>query len=489
MNRYRLFDHRLLIIVIITIGWFAGCSPKSKLKPNILWILAEDLSQDLNCYGNSLVKTPVLDRLAKDGTRFTNVFTTAAVCTPSRTALATGMYQTSINAYHMRYPDSLKNPLPASVLPINELFRRNGYQTANIKDKPGTGKTDWSFQSEYEKYDCDSWDQLDGEKPFFAVVNLRLTHRPFEKDHENPIDPNLVTLPPYYPDHTVARTDWAAYLESVQLLDRQVAMVLDEIGKRGWKDNTIVIFFSDHGRPFTRAKTFLYDSGVEIPLIISCPDGLGWEMYLPKGSISDELISAIDLSATSLSFAGISRPENMQGRIIAGPKKDEPRAFVYGASDRIGEVYFKSRSVRSDRFKYIKNYHHGLSVNEASTAYRKAMHPIYQLMDIMAERGQLDDIQQQLVVPQAEEELYDIQADPYEINNLINDPAHKPELIAMQKQLAMWQKETIDYGMKNDIEELAAAFSEYGKQSNENYALKAATLREEIIRQIDHSDQ
>jgi len=236
------------VIAILSFLLLSTCvnrSPEAETpSPNILWILAEDLSPDLGCYGNALVHTPNVDNLARLGVRFTQVFVTAPACTPSRTALATGMYQTAIDAHHMRYPDELRNPLPEPVLPLNELMRRQGYQTANIEDHPGTGKDDWSFRSPVADYDVRHWDSLSAEKPFFAVVNLRLTHRPFERDTLRPVDPDRVEVPPYYPDHPVARRDWAHYLETVQVMDRQVGQVLAELEQRGFADNTIVFFFS-----------------------------------------------------------------------------------------------------------------------------------------------------------------------------------------------------------------------------------------------------
>jgi len=472
------------IAVIFALGLCHCNSPKKVIKPNILWIVAEDLSQDLGCYGNTLVNTPALDNLAQNGVRFTNVFTTAPICTPSRTALATGMYQTAINAYHMRYPDELKNSLQENVLPINELLRQNGYQTLNIKDKPGTGKTDWSYKSDKAAYDYQSWDQLVEDKPFFAVVNLRLTHRPFERDENNPIDQEQVKLPPYYPDHDVAKKDWGAYLESLQLLDKQVNGILSELEIRGWSDNTIVCFFSDHGRPFTRGKSFLYDSGLKIPLIIKSPERLDWTEYLPKGTVNDQLISAIDISATTLSMVGINKPGNMQGRVVLGENKETPREYVFGAIDRVGEVFLKSRSVRSDTYKYIKNYHHDFSVNSASTAYRKAAHPIYHLLDILGERNQLDSIQRNLILPLPEEELYNIEVDPFEVVNLATDPDHQEELKRMRERLKTWQEATTDYGMQEDSPELIRAFEEYGKMSRAKVEAKTGKLRAEVLEEV-----
>ena len=481
MTISNLFRGFVLVLFLVS-----GCKqPAEEAQPNILWILAEDLSPDLGCFGQTQVKTPVLDQLAAEGVRFTNVFTTAGICTPSRTALAVGMHQTSINAHHMRYPTQMRNALPEGVLPVNEIFRRNGYQTANIKDGVGTGKTDWSFKSDYSAYDHNSWEELDSEKPFFAVVNLRLTHRPFEKDEKNPINPDEVKVPPYYPDHPVARQDWADYLESAQLMDDQVGEVLKVLEEKGWSENTIIYFFSDHGRPFTRGKSFLYDSGIEIPLIIKSPSGLKWNDYLPNGSINDQLLSSLDIVATSLSMAGIPKPAQLQGSIFLGENVEAKRDFIYATANRSGEVFFKSRAVRSNQYKYIRNYNNGFSVNEASTAYRKANHPIYHLLNILAERDELDVAQRQLTLPLSEEELYDITSDPFEIRNLAGDPAFEKELQAMRDRLSEWQKETTDYGMQEDPEALAEAFEVYGKESFEKNEKRILEQRARVLQQIN----
>jgi uncharacterized sulfatase len=476
---------RFSVFIFFALFVFFSCIEKKKSTPNIIWIVAEDLSPDLGCYGNTLVKTPETDALARSGMRFTNVFTTAPVCTPSRTALATGMYQTTINAHHQRYSEELKNPLPGSILPLNEIFRRGGYQTANIKDVPGTGKTDWSFKSEYAEYDHSRWDDIENDKPFFAVVNLRLTHRPFEHDTIHPVDPKKVELPPYYPNHLVARNDFANYLESVQLMDRQVSMVLDKIREMGWYENTIVIFFGDHGRPFPRAKTFLYDSGLKIPLIISCPENLKWNDYLPKGTVNSQMISSIDISATSLSIAGIPKPDYMQGRVIFGPDKEAPREYIYSAMDRMGEIHFRSRTVRSPRIRYIRNYNNGFSVNAASTANWKATSPIFHLLEILGERNQLDSVQKNLVLPLPYEELYNIQTDPFELVNLVADSAFNHELENMRKQLEVWQEESKDFGLLEDSPELVKYFNEYGIQSEALNGPAAEKMRKDVLNELN----
>lgn len=459
-------------------------------KPNILWILAEDLSPDLGCYGHPIVYTPILDSLAAIGVRFTSMFTTAPVCTPSRTALATGMYQTTLNAHHMRYPEELKNDLPEEVIPLNELLRREGYQTANIIDPPGKGKEDWSFRSDIAHYDVNHWDEIKDDRPFFAVVNLRLTHRPFERDTLFPIDPADVEIPPYYPDHTVSRQDWKQYLETVQVMDREVGQVIQTLRRKNWTQNTIIFFFSDHGRPMTRAKNYHYDSGNHIPLIIHCPQKLKWEEHLPVGTIQPDLLSAIDITATTFAITGGEKPNWMQGRVFAGPQKEAERTHIYCASNRIGGTFFNTRSVRSHTYKYIRNFRHDFSVNSSATAYRKQMHPIYHLLNIYDEMGKLSSTQRALVEPMPEELLFNVKKDSFEIYNLASNPAYAEVLEKMRAELRNWQQETKDHGMKEDSDAIIQAFENYKRSSHETRADKIQAneeiVRASILQQRDH---
>lgn len=463
--------------------WFG--IPAKKGPPNILWIIAEDLSPDLACYGHSLVKTPNIDALAARGVRFTQAFVTAPACTPSRTALATGMYQTSINAHHMRYPDDLRHELPAPVTPLNELLRKQGYQTANIKDKLGKGKTDWSFRSDQAYYDTNHWDSLSRDQAFFVVVNLRLTHRPFERDTVNPIDPAKVYIPPYYPDHSVSRRDWAAYLETVQLMDQQVGEVLRELNRRGLAENTIVFFFSDHGRPMTRAKNYHFDAGTHIPLIMVSPEGLGWSNTLPPGTVDHRLLSAIDLTATTVAIAGAQKPDWMQGRVLLGEQTEPERSYVFCASDRIGESHFKTRSVRSKRYKYIRNFNRDFSINGSATAYRRQMHPIYHLINIYGEKSWLGPNQISLVESMPKEYLFGLNADPLEMHSLASDPRKAKLLAKMRRELANWQARTRDYGMEEDSEAIIKTFEEYGKQSSTSRAAKIKAMEQSVRDEIE----
>lgn len=490
MNKH-LFKALLSLFLLISI-WSCDSTDKKVAektekdqRPNILWIIAEDLSPDLPCYGYEGVLTPTLDKLAAKGMRFETAFTTAPVCAPSRSALAVGMYQTAINAHHMRYPDELKNDLPEGVVPVTEIFRRNGYQTALFKGGPANYKTDWSFATPYTEYDASNWSEFSKDKPFFAYFNLKLTHRPFVQDTINPIDPATVKVPPYYPNHQVAKEDFADYLESLQILDQQVEYVLNGLEENGFSDNTIVIFFGDHGRPMTRAKNNLYDAGMQIPLIMAAPPSSKWASVLPKGSTNKQLVSAIDITATSLEFAGIKKPEYMHGRVLFGENKEPERTAVFCALDRIGESNYKSRAVRTDKWKYIKNYNRDKSINELATAYRQAMHPIFHLLNIYEEKGLLTPEQEALVRPMPEEELYDLENDPFEINNLISEANHADKVKELKAKLEEWQTTYPDFGMQEDSEGLKKVFAGYGVKSGAKYKERIENLEMEIRKKIE----
>ena len=249
-------------------------------RPNIMWILSEDISPDLSCYGTPAVQTPNLDKLAREGIRFTNAYTTSPVCSPSRSAMITGMYQTSIGAHHHRSHRSDGYTLPEPVQPITEYFRRAGYFTANVTTAApgvrGSGKTDFNFKTTNKPFDGSDWNQRKDGQPFFAQLSISMTHRGghwknLRQKLDNPVDPAEVKLPPYYPDHPIARDDWATYLNSIQVMDGYVGKILKRLDDEGLANNTVVIFIGDHGRCHVRGKQWLYDGGIHIPLIVRWP--------------------------------------------------------------------------------------------------------------------------------------------------------------------------------------------------------------------------
>lgn len=437
--------------------------PAAADKPNILWIIAEDMSPDLGCYGNKLVTTPHLDQLAADGMLFERAFTTGPACSPSRTSLATGVYQTTLGAYHMRYSKELLPPLPAPVKLLPVLLREQGYFTGNIKEvcETGTGKDDFLFQTDQKPWDTRSWDELIKHQPFFGQINFSESHRSFKRNKTSPISTEKITLPPYYPDHAVSREDWAGYLEEINTADEHVGRILKQLEQDGLADNTIVCFIGDHGRPMIRAKNWLYDSGSQVPLIIHFPKDTKKPARYKAGSRNSELIVAIDLVAETLLMAGIEIPDWMQGRSIL-QEDSKPRKAVYTAVDRIGNIDSCSRAVRTDRFKYIRNFKRPGSVNECSTYYRRTTHPIYHLLRIMNERGELNPVQQQLLKRIPEEELYDLEKDPFETVNLIGNPAFTETHKTLRSDLDVWIKNSGDKGLAKDSPAIVEHFRNYG---------------------------
>lgn len=456
---------RKAIIFVSALGIaLLSINVQARNRPNILWIVSEDMSLDQGCYGNSLVKTPVIDKLACEGMRFINMFTTAAVCSPSRTALATGMYQTSIGAMHMRYSEELMPELPNGVKTIEHILKENGYQTLGI------GKDDYLFRVKDKSFEYDNLDSLNKDKPFFAKVNSSFTHRDFKRDINQPVDVSLVQLPPYYPDASPIREDWAAYLENVQLLDNEVKVILDSFEKRGLLENTIIFFFSDHGRPFLRGKYWTYDSGIHIPFIVYFPKGMITPEGFIPGASNEQMLSSIDISATTLALAGIKKPEYMQGRVFLGAESESERQYIFSSIDRISGSFFKTRAVRSKKYKYIKNFNNGRSVLEFTTEYAKAKYPDYQVVSILDNFNKLDDVQKTLITPLLPEELYDIENDPFEMNNLAYKNDFQDIRKKMETILSDWIEETDDKGFLPDSPEIQKHFIDFKTISKERYA-------------------
>lgn len=470
--------YKTILTVAFLLIFSSSVFSEKNTPPNILWIVSEDMSQDQACYGNNLVKTPTLDRLANEGMRFTNMFTVAGVCSPSRTALATGMHQNSIGAMHMRYSDELMKLLPDGIKTIAHILEENGYQTM------GVNKDDYMFNLNKSSFQHKTVDEIEKGKPFFAKVNSFYTHRIFKKDTINPIDPSKVELPPYYPNVRPLLEDWALYLENIQLLDNEVNNILEDFEKRGLLENTIIFFLSDHGRPTLRGKYWMYDSGIRIPFIIHIPKGMKLPKGFKPGTVSNQLLSSIDISATTLMLAGVKKPDYMQGKVFLGEKTEPEREYIFGSIDRIGGIYFKTRAVRSKKYKYIKNFNNSWSILECSTEYRKARLPYYNTISILDNYNKLNEVQKTLVNPMPLEELYDLENDPNEINNL----AYKNEFQDVRKKyesiLMNWIKEIDDKGFYPDSPEIQKHFIDYRTANKEMYREERLKSYLEIEKQL-----
>lgn len=415
-------------------------------QPNILWIYGEDLSPDLACYGTSAVNTPNIDRLAEEGTRFSNAFVTCPVCSPSRSALITGTYQTHFDAHNHR--SNRDKPLRADMKLITDCFREAGYFTSNNPGPPYNrrGKTDFNFHRE-NPFDGIDWSERAEGQPFYSQINIPDTHRVFKPDPERPIDPDDVELPSYYPDHPLIRKDWSLYLESIQILDKKVGQILDRLDEEGLTDNTIVFFISDHGRAHIRCKQFLYDGGIHIPLIVR------WPNNIDAGVVSDELVSGVDFMPTSLSLTGIDIPSYVQGQIFLGADSTS-RDAIFAARDRCDGTDDRIRCIRTKDYKLIRNYRPEFPYMQFN-GYKKLQYPLWTLIHILAEKGELTQAQQHfLEQTRPEEELYDLKDDPYEVNNLADNKKYDVVRNDLSNQLDTWIEATGDMGETPESDEV-----------------------------------
>jgi arylsulfatase A-like enzyme len=440
-----------------------GGAARAADRPNILWLIAEDFGPELGCYGTPQVWTPNLDRLAAAGVRYTHAYTTAPVCSASRSAFMTGMYQTTIGAHNHRSHRDDGYHLPPGVRVLSDRMRAAGYSTANLRRLPesfgfsGTGKTDWNFTYDGAPFDSDRWADLRAHQPFFAQINFEETHRKFRAPRK--ADPARVVIPPYYPDHPVTRRDWAEYLDAASELDRKVGLILRQLEVDGLADHTVVVFMADHGQAHVRGKQFCYEEGLHIPLIIRWPGSGGRPDSFRPGTVDDRFVEAIDLAPTFLAIARVAKPAGMQGRVFLGDRAEPPRTYVFGARDRCDETVFRLRTVRDRRYRYIRNFTPDRPFLQAN-AYKERSYPVWNLLKELHGRGQLTPVQEVLTAAtMPPEELYDLDHDPHEIHNLAtSDRAeHCAALERLRGALQRWIAETNDQGRTFESAAVAAA--------------------------------
>ena len=463
---------KLILLAIMLFGPLSDLHAADSIakRPNILWFVVDDMSANFSCYGETHIKTPAVDRLAREGTRFTNAFVTAPVCSPCRSALITGMYQTTIGAHHHRSGRGKeKIQLPQGVVPIPELFQRSGYFTcigsglppvgnaakAARKREVGLGKTDYNFEYDPDMYNASDWAGRKQDQPFFMQVQLAggklrggtdaSATRLFETAKQqlgDSTDPATVILPPYYPRDPVLLRDWAAYLDSVRLTDLHVGKVIDRLDKEGLLDNTLILFMTDHGISHARGKQFLYNEGTHVPLIVRGPG-------IEKAKERVDLVEHIDVAAISLAAAGIEIPKAMQARNPLAPDY-QPRDYVFAARDRCDETVERIRSVRSDRFLYIRNFH-PQRPHLQPNAYKDGK-SIVQTLRQLHESGKLDPLAEKLLFSSTRpaEELYEWTSDTWQTNNLADNPAHRATLERLRSRLDQWMHETADQGPESE---------------------------------------
>lgn len=428
----------------------ADAGERKAKRPNILWIIAEDMGPHWACYGTKEVATPHLDALAKQGVLYTRFYTTAPVCSASRSAFMTGMYQTTIGAHNHRSHRVVPRPLPDGVRLLSQRMKDAGYFTANIRIMPkgvavkGMGKTDWNFSFPGQAFDSERWSDLKPHQPFFAQINLSDAHRAFTAPRH--ADPAKVDLPPYVPDHPIARDDMARYLDEVTNFDRQVGLILAQLEKDGLLDDTIVFVFGDNGECHVRGKQFCYEEGLRVPCVAVWPKNHPVPAQHQPGKKDDRLLLAIDLAPTLLDIAGVKPPANMEGGIFLGKNAAQDRQYVFGARDRCDMTVMRIRTVADRRYRYIRNFTPATPFL-AFNAYKEKQYPVWTLLPRLHKEGKLTPAQAFLCRPRMpDEELYDLQEDPHQIRNLAEVPAHQATLKRLRGVLEDWIDRTGDQG-------------------------------------------
>ncbi len=427
---------------------------------NFLWFSMEDTSPRFGCYGDAVARTPNLDRLAAEGCRFPNAFCTSGVCAPSRASIITGCYATWLGAHHMRtsfggdyarYGFSYECVPPPYVKCFTEYLRAAGYFCTN------NDKTDYQFRPPVTAWDeCHKnghWRHRPAaSQPFFAVFNPTLTHESgmWREGGANQgwnvpsvTDPATVSVPSWLPDMPEVRETIARHYDNIARSDEELGKLLAQLEEDGLGDNTVVMVWSDHGEGLPRAKRTPYDSGIRIPLIVR------WPGHIEPNSVNEQLVSLIDLGPTLLSLAGLELPCHLQGQPFLG-EQNKPREYIFAHRDRQDIAYDMRRAVRDRRFKYIRNYFPGTPHFNWEPYASK--HLAMQELQRAHRTDELEGGAQALFEPRPAEELYDLDSDPHELNNVAQSSEYEETLKRLCAVLDDWRR---DYDRWGDWDEWA----------------------------------
>ncbi|MEO1991231.1 MAG: sulfatase [Pirellulales bacterium] len=433
-------------------------------RPNILWIYLEDVSGWFSCYGETLIDTPNIDRLAARGIRFNRFYTPAGVCSATRSAVIVGAMQTSFGIHNHRSgrPDFRGKGmgadfddirLPDGVEPLPVLMKQAGYFTFNQ-----SGKDDYNFRwTKDEFYSSNSsknlWRNRRSDQPFFGQVQLR--GGKLGRNAKPVVARSEVPVPPYYPDIPEVREEIAHHYDCILKTDQEIGDLLDALEKDGLTDSTLIVCFSDHGYKLHRHKQFLYEGGIHMPLIIAGPG-------VAPDQVRDDLVSGIDIAPASLAAAGLPIPSFMEGKDFLS-KSYTPRKFVVAARDRCDYTIEKIRAIVTPRFKYLRNYLTDRPFMQPS--YKDPWPVSIRFREMMA-ANEMNQTQLIFFGPSKQpEELYDLENDPHEINNLVNDPAFQEQLEHHREILRQWIKETGDKGQNPESDAgLLATLKRWGKK-------------------------
>lgn len=457
----RLWNHWVCLFCLV------ACAPLSAAqRPNIVWIVAENFSLDFGCYGAAQVSTPHIDALAAAGVRFDNVYATSPVCAPSRSAFMTGMYQTSTDTHNMRSHRDDDFRLPDGVRPLTQRLQAAGYYTANIKTMGqrtvGTGKLDLNFVNEGELYQSLEWSHMSEHQPFFVQINTpeaeydiydrksgEKSRVPWvgEEWHPQIATAQNVKPPAYYPDHIVARQEWARYLNSASGLDVRVGWILEHLRNEGLDDNTIIVFFGDNGRLEPRGIHWCTRSGLHVPMIIRWAKNFPAPQGVEAGTVDSRVVSLLDITATTLAMAGMDRPVGMQSRVLFGSHADEDRHYAFSARDRIDETVIRQRSVYDGRYHYIRTFTPQASFSTLNR-YKEKCFLVQPLIRQLKTESVLKAEVEQFLEPFPPEMLFDTESDPDEVVDLSNSnrTEHHEALLRLRAALETWIVETGDRG-------------------------------------------
>ncbi|MBQ2551009.1 MAG: sulfatase [Bacteroidales bacterium] len=464
-------DHNFLMLLAASVGATASALPsraqQAPTRPNILFILAEDMTLDLGCYGRTDVKTPNIDRLASEGVVYTNARCVAPLSSPTRSSMMTGLHH-EITASH-NHRSHRDQPLPEDIVPYPVLLRQAGY-TAVLGDRDAfenpvthadhesSRKIDCNFKYEPTgSYDGNTtfglfdrlYDRPSDGTPWFQQITLYVTHRgDWWKDirsrSAHPVDPSKVELPPYMADHPRIREEFACYLDQVEYMDAEVGKILEKLRSDGQDEKTVVIFIADNGRADIRAKGWMYNDGTRIPMIVRAP-GLNHKVV-------DDLVSELDIPATILSLAGVDIPKYYQGKVLeAFSGKPSAHEWSYHARDTWDEVQECIRAVTDDRYIYVRNYVPQLPYT-ANHCYTYCYRPALHVMKRLKEEGKLNPVQLLFFADSKPvEELYDWKADEFCVKNLAGDPAYLNILNTMRNRMDDWQFRNRDAGVEDHL--------------------------------------
>ena len=466
---------------------------KTEKPLNIIWISCEDIGPILSTYGNKAIKTPNIDRIAAEGVKYTNAYSTVGVCAPSRFSIITGMYPARLGAHNMRtgnhnnfkFPEDVfhktnkgildtsgKNVpeyevvTPSYVKAFKEYLRAENYYCVN------DDKCDYQFNAPFT-----AWDDVFGggtyknapkDAPFFYVKNHYISHESriwLRKDKPLTVNPEEVTIPAYYPDIPIVRNDIARKYSNIEALDKEVGQLLDQLEADGVLDNSIIFFWSDHGGNLLRQKRAVGNSGLHVPLLIRYPDGYR------AGEIDDRLVSLMDLGPTVMSLLGIKPPQHLDGRAFAGKYEQAPRKLIFGSADRFDESTDMQRSVLDGRYVYVKNFMPELPLIYRNK-YREQIPMNAKLIALNQEKKLKGNASYIFMDTKPLEEFYDLQNDPYEVNNLANDPNYATKIKGYRKALKDWQLEIEDKGFVPEHDLIEMFWPEMKQPITQNVTFK-----------------